>query len=209
MSDPTAHRISDLSTLQERVGGEPHPIVPTKVGDKLDEKARAFIAQSPFVLVSTGDAEGRQDVSPKGDAPGFVWVEDDTTLWIPDRPGNKLVFGFKNLLENPNVGLLFIVPGTEETLRVAGRVTLHDDPEMLEKLAARNKPAVLAMRVEVEEVFFHCAKAFKRSKLWKADTWPEKFRISFGELLAPRVGGGDKEAQEIDALVDEDYRENL
>lgn len=209
MTDPAAHRISDLATLKERVGGEPHPIVPAKVGDTLDDKAKAFIALSPFVLISTGDAAGRQDVSPKGDAPGFVWVEDDNTLWVPDRPGNKLVFGFKNLLENPNVGLLFMIPGTEETLRVAGRVTLHDDPTVLEKLAARGKPAVLAMRVQVEECFFHCAKAFKRSKLWSPEAWPEKFRVSFGELLAPRVGGGKKEAQEIDELVEDDYRENL
>ena len=209
MTDLRNQPISDLATLQSLVGGDPHPIVPQKIFDRIEERGIAFIEQSPFLLLSTSDREGRQDVSPKGDAPGFVWLENETTLWIPDRPGNKLAFGLKNILENPQVGVLFLLPGTEETLRVNGRAEIHAAPALLEKLAARGKSAVVAIRVDVEECFFHCAKAFKRSKLWKQESWPERFRISFGELLAPRIGGGEKEAIQIDEIVEQDYREGL
>lgn len=210
MNASAPHQITDLETLQQRVGGDPHPIARHKVFDQLDERAQAFVAQSPFVLLATSDKAGRLDVSPKGDGPGFVWVENGNTLWIPDRPGNKLIMGHKNLLENPRAGLLFMIPGTEETLRANGRATIHDDPAVLERLAARGKSAVVAIRLEVEECFFHCAKAFKRSKLWQPDQWPaERFRISFGEILAPAVGGGAAEAKEIDELVEQDYREAL
>lgn len=201
--------VKSVDELVELVGGEPHPIVPHKLWDALDSRAREFIAASPFVLLATSDRAGQLDVSPKGDGAGFVWVEDDKTLWIPDRPGNKLIFGLRNILENPVVGLLFLIPGTQETLRVNGRAELHAAPEVLAKLEARGKPALVAIRVEVEECFFHCAKAFKRSGLWKHESWPERFAISFGEILAPRMGGGDDEARAIDLAVEEDYRERL
>jgi len=209
MTDLRNQPVRDVATLQTLVGGDPHALVHQKLFDRVEGRAARFIERSPFLLLSTSDREGRQDVSPKGDAPGFVWLEDDRTLWIPDRPGNKLAFGLKNLLENPQVGVLFLLPGTEETLRINGRAEIHAAPELLEKLAARGRPATVAIRVEVEECFFHCAKAFKRSKLWKQESWPERFRVSFGELLAPRVGGGEKEAAEIDEIVEQDYRERL
>jgi PPOX class probable FMN-dependent enzyme len=209
MSDYRAHPVTRVEELQELVGGDPHPVVPLKLFDSLEPRALEFIGRSPFLLLSTSDRTGRQDVSPKGDAPGFVWVENDKTLWIPDRPGNKLAFGHKNILENPHVGLLFLIPGTEETLRVNGTAELHADAELLGQLAARGRPAVLAVRVAVEECFFHCAKAFKRAKLWKPDIWPERFRISFGELLAPRMGGGAAEVRMIDEAVETDARERL
>ena len=209
MTNLTSHPVQDFETMQQLVGGDPHPVAVQKVFDHLEERATEFIAQSPFLLMSTSDSDGSQDVSPKGDAPGFVWQEDSHTLWIPDRPGNKLAFGLKNLLQNPRVGLLFLLPGTEETLRVNGRAEIHASPELLDKLAARGKPAVLAIRVEVDECFFHCAKAFKRSKLWQPDSWSERFRVSFGQLLAPRVGGGAEIAKEIDEIVEADYRDGL
>lgn len=204
----TTGPIRDLETLKELVGGDPHPVAALKVFDGIDERAGEFIARSPMLLLATGDATGL-DVSPKGDAPGFVWVENEKTLWIPDRPGNKLIMGHKNILANPVVGVLFLIPGTEETLRINGRAELHADPQVLERLAARGKPALLAIRVEVGECFFHCAKAFKRSQLWQPDTWPERYRVSFGDMLAKTVGGGAKEAAEIDELVEQDYRERL
>ena len=209
MSIASDHLVTDFETLQARVGGAPHPAVPHKVFDHLDERARAFVAQSPFLILATSDEEGSPDVSPKGDHPGFVWVEDARTIWIPDRPGNKLVMGFRNLLSNPRGSVLFVVPGTEETLRVTGRVTIHDDPDVLDRLGARGRPAQLAMRLSVEECFFHCAKAFKRSALWQPEKWPARFRVSFGDILAPQLGAGEKEAREIDALVAQDYKENL
>ncbi len=209
MTDLRREPVRDLSTLQALVGGEPHPIVPKKIFERAEESAARFIEQSPFLLLSTSDRQGRQDVSPKGDAAGFAWLEDDHTLWIPDRPGNKLAFGLKNILENPQVGVLFLLPGTEETLRINGSAEIHAAPEILDRLAARGKPAIVAIRVDIKECFFHCAKAFKRSNLWKQETWPERFRISFGQMLAPRVGGGEKEAAQIDAIVEEDYRHGL
>lgn len=209
MNTTSMSPITDLRTLQERIGGEPHPAIPHKILEQIDERARAFIAQSPFVMLSTSDDTGSPDVSPKGDEPGFVWVEDPTSLWVPDRPGNKLIMGFRNLLSNPRAALLFVIPGTEETLRVTGRATIHDNPEVLARLAARGKPALLAMHLEVEQCFFHCAKAFKRSRLWQPDSWPEKFRVSFGDILAPKLGIGDDGARDIDALVEQDYKENL
>lgn len=209
MIDPLAHRITDIDSIRERVGGEPHAAIHKKISDSLDEKAVAYIAQSPFLMLSTCDAQGVPDVSPKGDEPGFVWVENASTLWIPDRPGNKLVMGFHNLLANPYAAALFMIPGTEETLRVSGRMTIHDNPQVLERLASQGRPAQLAMRMEVQECFFHCAKAFKRSHLWQAETWPVPFRVSFGEILAARLGGGEEMSREIDATVEQDYRENI
>jgi len=129
----------------------------------LDEHSRAFIARSPFLLMATSNSAGRCDVSPKGDAPGFVLVVDDTHLVIPDRPGNKRFDGLRNLLENPHVGLIFIVPGREETLRVNGRACIVKDEAVLAPLAVKGKQPPLGIGVEVEECYLHCAKAFKRS----------------------------------------------
>lgn len=209
MSTTYGQPIQDLAALRAVVGGEPHPVAAKKVFDHVDANAAAFIAKSPFLLLATSSAAGALDVSPKGDAPGFVWLEDARSLWIPDRPGNKLIMGLTNILENPRIGLIFLIPGTEETLRVNGRAALHGDADLLARLAARGKPAVVAIHVMVEECFFHCAKAFKRSHLWAPETWPERQRVSFGEMLAPLIGGGAPEATAIDEIVEQDYRDNL
>ena len=175
----------------------------------LDEFAVDFLARSPFLVLSTSDAEGKLDASPKGDAPGFVLIEDEHTLVIPDRPGNKLVYGHLNILANPRVGVLFLIPGTPETLRVNGSAELTVEPALLEKLAARGRPAVLAIRIHVDECFFHCAKAFKRSQLWQPDTWPERQKISFGKMFAKRAGADEAAAKAVDEAVEADYRDNL
>jgi PPOX class probable FMN-dependent enzyme len=153
--------------------GEPSEVARRKQVAALDDHARAFIARSPFVLVATADGAGRCDVSPKGDAPGFVLVVDDTHLVVPDRPGNRRLDGMRNLLDNPHVGLLFLIPGKEETLRVNGRGWPVRDQSLLDRLAAHGKVPQLAVGVEVEEVFLHCAKAFKRSRLWEPAAWPD------------------------------------
>ncbi|MBW2244001.1 MAG: pyridoxamine 5'-phosphate oxidase family protein, partial [Deltaproteobacteria bacterium] len=140
--------------------------------------AIAFIERSPFLVLSTSNKDGLLDASPKGDGPGFVLVESDRSLVIPDRPGNGLAMGHLNVLENPRVGLLFLIPGTNETLRVNGCAELTRNPALLERLAARGKPAVLAIRVEIEECFFHCGKAFIRSNLWQPEQWGERHRVS-------------------------------
>ena len=135
----------------------------------LDKHARAFIALSPFVVLGTQGKEGRADVSPRGDPPGFVRVLDERTLLIPDRSGNNRLDSLTNILSNPEVGLLFLIPGFEDTLRINGRASLTNDPALLDGLEMQGKAPKLVIRVAVTEVFLHCAKAFKRSRLWQAE----------------------------------------
>ena len=205
-ADP--HRLTTIDQVRAIIGAEV-PSVRAKLFRGLDATAVGFIARAPFVMLATTDAEGCPDVSPKGDHPGFVVVEDEQTLLVPDRKGNKLIFGLQNILANPRVALVFVVPGTEETLRVHGAAELTADPAALERLTARGQPALLAIRVRVERCFFHCAKAFKRSGLWRHESWPEPLRISFGKMMAAKFGGGDELAQSIDQMIDEDYKTNL
>ena len=194
--------------LRDVIGAE-IPGLAEKNQPQLNQFAIDFIARSPFLVLSTADAEGRIDASPKGDGPGFVLVEDEKHLVIPDRLGNRLAYGHHNILANPRVGVLFLLPGTPETLRVNGRASLTAEPDLLERLAARGKPAVLAIRVEVEEVFFHCAKAFLRGRVWKPDTWGEKHEVSFGKMFAAQRKAPPETADAIDAMVEADYRDNL
>ena len=135
-------------------------------------------------------------------------MESDTSLLIPDRKGNRLIFGLQNILANPHVGVLFIIPGTNETLRINGRAALTSDPEVCRRLTARGQAALLAIRVTIEECFFHCAKAFLRSNLWKPETWTPH-HASFGAILAPRLGGDEQLAGAIDAMIDGNYRTEL
>jgi PPOX class probable FMN-dependent enzyme len=143
-----------------------------KERSSLDEHDRAFIARSPFLLLATSGADGRCDVSPKGDAPGFVQVVDNRRLVIPERPGNKRLDGMLNMLANPHVGLIFFVPGRDETLRVNGKAWITRDPQLLERCIAQNKVPLVAVGVEVEQCFLHCPKAFIRSRLWQQQSWP-------------------------------------
>ncbi len=171
----------------------------------LDEHSRAFIARSPFLLLATSNAAGQCDVSPKGDMPGFVLVLDDQHLVIPDRPGNRRLDGMRNLLENPHVGLIFIVPGREETLRVNGRGWIVRDAELLERLIVMGKRPPLAIGVEIEECFLHCAKAFKRSGLWQTERWadcstlPSMARVVWEQVSRVKPVGMTAEEYERDA----------
>ncbi len=201
-------KIETVEQLRSVIGEE-LPGLGEKNIDHLDAYAQAFIERSPFLILSTADARGRIDASPKGDGPGFVQVVDPHTLVVPDRPGNKLAYGHQNILSNPQVGLLFMIPNTPETLRVNGSAELSVDADLLQSLASRGKPAVLALRVRVEECFFHCAKAFLRSGLWQPDAWPERHRVSFGEMFAARRGDAGDVAAGIDQLIEADYQNNL
>ena len=206
MGDP--HAIDDLAALR-RIIGEPIPGLGLKNQNTISAEAREYIERSPFLVLATSDAQGNLDASPKGDGPGFCLIEDERTLVIPDRPGNKLAYGLENILGNPRVGVIFVLPGTPETVRVNGTATLTADPDLLARLAARGKPAVLAIRIHVEECFHHCAKAFIRSKLWKPESWSERLKISFGAMAAKRMKLGDDVAARFDAAVEDDYRTNL
>ena len=202
------YRITHVGALREVID-EPNPALELKVDAVVGEEARDFIARSPFVVLATADGAGNLDTSPKGDAPGFVLVEDERTIVIPDRNGNGLVYGHRNVLENGHVSVLFVVPGTNETVRVNGRAELTRDPQLLQRLAARGKPALLAIRVHVDQCFFHCGKAFLRAGLWRPETWAERVRVSFGRMFVRKVGGNDELAAVIDSSVETDYRENL
>ena len=168
---PFNNVVTSEQELREMLG-EPNPRSVLKERASLDAHFRAFIAYSPFLLLATSGADGTCDVSPKGDAPGFVLVLDDRRLVIPERPGNKRFDGMKNLLVNPHIGLIFVVPGREETLRINGRAWITKDPDLLGRCVAQGKTPQLAIGVEVEQCFLHCVKAFRRSRLWAHTDWP-------------------------------------
>jgi len=167
-----------ISSVEElrRIVQAPAPGARTLLKERamLDAHCRAFIARSPLLLMATADAHGRCDVSPKGDAPGFVHVLDEHRLAIPDRPGNRRLDGMQNLLTNPHIGLIFLVPGRDETLRVNGRAWITRDREILSCSTVRGKAPLLSIGVEVEQCFFHCAKAFLRAKFWAHESWPTR-----------------------------------
>ena len=174
--------ITSEAELRELIG-EPLPRVATKDRPALDDIDRQWLARSPFCLVATSAADGSCDVSPKGDPPGSTLVLDDRTIALPERAGNRRADGHRNILANPHVGLLFVVPGRGDTLRINGRARLVTDPELLDRMVVRGSRPVLAMVVAVEQVFSHCAKAFLRSALWDPATWdpgalPSRARIA-------------------------------
>ena len=160
-----------MAELEDAVGGAPLPWVAAKTRTALHPLDARWISRSPFCLVATSAADGTCDVSPKGDPPGFVRVLDATTLAVPERPGNRRVDGYRNVLTNPHVGLIFLVPGRNDTLRVNGRARLVRDGAYFDAMAVRGRRPILAMEVTVEEVFYHCSKAFLRSDLWEPTAW--------------------------------------
>jgi uncharacterized protein len=193
-------RIESAEALRKLIGS-PSELVPHKIHRELNARAVGFIRKSPMLMLSTADTHGRSSVSPKGDPAGFVHVEDNRTLLIPERKGNKLIFSLTNILANPAVGLIFLVPGTCETLRIQGTAELLDDAELCAKLPARGGNALLVIRVRVTECYFHCAKAFLRSDLWQPESWPEKVTVSFGEEIAENGGIGRESIREFDQAV--------
>ena len=181
--------------LRSLMGDPVAPSVVEKTMTSLDRHCSAFIARAPFVFVATGDAKGRTDISPKGDAPGFVKVLDNNTLVIPDRPGNQRFDTFRNLFESPRIGLIFLVPGKRETLRISGKAEVVRDAELLETMVANGKTPALAIAVHVEEAFFHCAKCIIRSHLWQPERWPSIEGL-------PTLAETMKDAASIPAPVD-------
>jgi uncharacterized protein len=184
--------------------GEPSDLVKSKVSDRLNDLTRQFVERSPFLCLATSAADGTCDVSPRGDPAGFVRILDERTLLLPDRPGNRLADSLRNVLENPNVGLLFIVPGVTDTLRVNGRASIVDDPELLEPCAVEGKVPKLALRVEIDQVFTHCSKAFLRARLWDPGSFVSRDELpSPGELLCSV--GADVDAETYDVERAERY----
>jgi PPOX class probable FMN-dependent enzyme len=189
--------------------GSPIEAVVNKIIGGLDGHCRDFIALAPFVLIGTADQAGSCDVSPKGGPPGFVKVLDERRLAIPDAPGNKLVYSLRNIVASGRAGLLFLIPGMEETLRVNGRACLTRDPAVLQLLTDDGKPPKVAIGIEVEEAFLHCAKAFKRSALWRPEEWPETEGLARAAQIWRDHMALDMTTQEIQEFVDDDYANNL
>jgi hypothetical protein len=176
------HEITTEAELRELLG-EPARAAVTKERTALDEIDRQWLAASPFCMIATSAADGSCDVSPKGDPPGFTVVLDDRTIALPERAGNRRADGFHNILANPHVGLIYLLPGRNDTLRINGRARLVRDAGLLDRMVERGHRPLLALVVEIEQVFFHCAKAFLRAELWSPQTWgpdgvPSRARIA-------------------------------
>ncbi len=187
---------------------EPNERAQQKVLDHLDKHCRDFIALSPLCIISSLGADGLQDTSPRGDPPGFVVTPDNKTLLIPDRPGNNQVDSLQNLIANPQVGLLFMVPGMNETLRVSGSAEIVTDERVLEPLSARNRPPLSVLKVTVAEAFLHCGRSLIRSRLWDPEAQIDRSSFpTYGQVLADQIRGAD--AGEIDASEDEANRQRL
>jgi PPOX class probable FMN-dependent enzyme len=193
-------QITTPDELREVVGVPVRRAV-VKQRDRLDETDRAFIARSPFQMIATAGGDGSVDVSPKGDPAGSVHVLDDHTLVVPDRPGNRRVDGFLNILENPRVGLIFLVPRRTDTLRVNGTARILLDPPYAEALRQKGHVPRLVLEVGVEEVFTHCAKAFLRSGLWEPESWPADDLPSIAQMATRTTH--DQPLEELEAYYSE------
>ena len=200
-----------IGTKEElrRIIAEPRPATRVKILEALDEQSIDFLKRCPFALVGTTAADGTVEVSPKGDEPGFIRVEDPRTLLIPERVGNNLAFGLNNILDTGQIGIIALVPATGETLRISGTAEIHDDPDLVASLSSLGKPALLATRVRIKHCYFHCARSIVRAKLWDPKAWPAPGRISFGRIIAPRIGESEAVAAQIDANVEGAYTTRL
>jgi PPOX class probable FMN-dependent enzyme len=208
MADAAA--IVEITTPGEltELVGEPIPRVRDKVRPTLHEVDRAWLAGSPLCMIATADANGSLDVSPKGDPAGFTLVLDDTAIVLPDRPGNRRVDGFRNVLANPRVGLIFLVPGRPDTLRINGRARLlRDAPFFDDMIVGGNRPTV-AMLVDIEEVFYHCPKAFLRSGLWRPESWQPDV-VPSRAAISKAVERPEDSMEELERYYGEGYAANL
>jgi uncharacterized protein len=199
--------IGSKAELRERYGA-PSERSLQKEMTKLDAHCRNFIALSPFLVIATSGADGLGDCSPRGDAPGFVAVLDDTTILIPDRLGNNRTDSLRNIIDNPGIGLLFLLPGVNETLRINGTARITTDAALLAPLAAQGKAPRSGLLVEVKEAYLQCGKALIRSKLWDPAIQIERASFpSLGKILADQIGLPDVAAAE--RMTEEGYKTRL
>ena len=203
-----AHVVSSVEQLRQVIPA-PSPVAQRKVSNVLDSHARQVIAESPLVFVSTSDRLFNIDVSPKGDLPGFVRVEDPSTLLIPERPGNRLADSLRNVLANPHVGLLFIVPGATDTLRVNGRATITTDAALLTPSAMEGKVPRLGVLVDIDEAYTQCSKAFLRSRLWDPRRFVDPDSMPTGGQVHRAIQGEQFDADEYDRERAERYRQRV
>ena len=193
--------------------GKVHPLAQMKSRPAFDQYSRKFISMSPFLVISTADAQGHADLSPRGDPPGFVHIIDDQTMLIPDRPGNNRLDTMSNIMANPNLACLFFIPGFEDTLRVNGRARLSADDALLSHCVVNGKKPPVGVIVTVEEVFLHCAKALKRSKLWADDYRQDRSSMpGIAQIILHQSGASgvdEKVAAAAEQAVERGYKETL
>ncbi len=199
--------IASESELRELLG-VPGRRAATKDRPVLHQMDRDWLAAAPFCMIATAAADGTCDVSPKGDPPGFTHVIDDSTIAIPDRPGNRRADGFRNVLENGHVGLVFLVPGREDTLRINGRARLIREAPFFDDMIVRGHRPALALLVEIEQIFYHCAKAFMRSELWHPETWNPAALPSVA-CIAKTVQHTEETLDELESYYGPSYAERL
>lgn len=190
--------------------GTPSERAANKVISFIDEHVREFISKSPFLTMATASSDGQCDVSPRGDQPGFVSVIDEQHLFIPERPGNKRMDSAQNIITNPNIGLIFLIPGLGETLRINGKAYICQDPELLEMSVVNGRVPLFGILVEVQECYVHCAKALIRSSLWNPDSWPEKATLpSVPQMLVDHAKIPNTTSEEVAKSLQEGYVNRL
>lgn len=193
----TSRTIEDESKLRAIIG-DPAAIVCSKVVDRLNPLTRQFIEASPFVCLATSDVAGMCDVSPRGDPVGFVRILDDRTLLLPERPGNRIADSLRNILVNPHVGLLFVIPGVGDSFRVNGKATLTDDEALLAPSTLEGKVPKLGILVDIEEAYTQCSKAFLRSHLWDPTRFIEREALPSNGQIHNLLSGGEVDAEKYD-----------
>lgn len=204
----TPHVLRTEAQLRALIG-EPAALTCAKISDRLNAMTRLYVERSPFVCIATSDASGHCDLSPRGDPVGFVRILDERTLLIPERPGNRLADSLRNMLANPHVGLLFVVPGVSDTFRVNGRATLTVDPVLLSPCAVEGKVPVLGVLVDIDEAYTQCSKAFLRSRLWDAQLHVDPSSMPTGGQVHRAIQGETFDAEQYDKEREERYRRRV
>ena len=205
----TQHQITSEKDLRAIMGEPIHELVLVKSSERLTEPMKKYIELSPFVCLATQGKDGSGDVSPRGDAPGFVYILNEKTLVIPDRPGNKRLDSIINIINQSNMALLFMIPGVLETLRVNGKAIISTDPELLQRFDVNGKLPALAIVVTVEEALGHCSKAFRRSKLWQSDYLPKGKVPSLAELMSGHLQLDEDTTNMLNTAIEDDAQNNM
>ena len=206
---PRTTRVIRTEAQLRALIGEPAPLTCAKISDRLNAATRLFVERSPFVCIATSDAHGHCDLSPRGDPAGFVRIVDERTLLLPERPGNRLADSLRNMLANPHVGLLFIVPGVTDTFRVNGRATITSDAELLAPSAVEGKPPLLGILVDIDEAYTQCSKAFLRSRLWDPQWHVDPSTMPTGGQVHRAIQGDQFDAEAYDRERGERYRQRV
>jgi len=206
---PLTSRIVKTEQQLRALIGEPAELTCAKISSRLNAMTRLFVERSPLVCVATSDAAGNCDLSPRGDPAGFVRILDERTLLIPERPGNRLADSLRNILANPRIGLLFIVPGVTDTFRVNGRAAITVDPDLLAPCAAFGKAPLLGVLVDIEEAYTQCSKAFLRSQLWDPQRFVDPATMPTGGQVHRAIQGEQFDAEQYDRERAERYRRRV